>query len=735
MVLLLASICHHRLARDRDSCNASFAHESTERMKKGLPLVAGLTLCLSSAFADEGMWTYDNFPSATVAQAYGFAPDQAWLDHLRRASVRIAGGCSASLVSAQGLVMTNHHCARECIENISGLGHKDYNRDGFFARTTTHEARCPGMEIDQLTDISDVTKRLQDATRDALPAAFNGVQRAAIAGIEAECATSDDLRCEVITLYQGGRYALYKYRRYQDVRLVFAPEDRIASFGGDPDNFNFPRYDLDVSMLRIYGSDGKPLEDTEHLAWSDGTLKEGDLTFVSGNPGGTSRGLTVAQFENERDARLPRSLAYLAELRGYTTQYQERGAEQKRQSNELLFEVENSLKAVKGKHEALADKAFYGQLIANENALRTRVREDPALSSVYGGLWDAIADAVRKDQAYRVAYGALERGLRSSKLFSMARGLVRHGDEMGKPNGERLREFGDSRLPQMKAQVLVNQPIYDELEISLLTWSLTRMRADLGADHPVIKRVFGKLSPAQIASNAVRNTRLKKLQVDARGNVTGGYRTELWDGGKVAVDASHDPMIELARALDPDARAIRKKVETEVDGPLKYQQELLAKARFAVYGDSTYPDATFTLRLSYGTVKGWVEAGQPVEPFASVGGAFERATGADPFQLPDSWIRNKARLDLATPMNFVTDNDVIGGNSGSPLVNRQGEVAGLVFDGNIHSLGGDYGFDPLRNRTVAVHSAVLLQALDKVYSAHRIVRELTGSVTVPSRPR
>jgi hypothetical protein len=695
-------------------------------MKTRLPLIAALTLCLSSAFADEGMWTFNNFPSAKVVQAYGFTPDQAWLDHLRMASVRIAGGCSASLVSASGLVMTNHHCARECIENVSGLTHKDYNRDGFFARTTADEARCPGMEMNQLVEITDVTRRVQDATRDVPPAKFNDVQRATLAAIEKECGTTDDVRCEVVTLYHGGRYDLYKYRRYQDIRLVFAPEDRIAFFGGDPDNFNFPRYDLDVSMVRIYGSDGKPLKDAEHLAWSDGKLKDGDLTFVSGNPGGTSRGFTMAQFDDERDDQLVRGLTRLSELRGYITQYQERGPEQKRQSNELLFGLENSLKVYKGRHEALADTAFHARLAADEKALRDRLAQDPALANAYGGVWDAIAAIVQKDEMYRTEYYALDRVMRTSSLFVIARNLVRHGDEVLKPNGERLREFGDSRLPQMKAATLVNQPVYDELEIATLTWSLTTLRAELGADSPIIKRVFGKRSPAQIAVDAVRHTRLKALTVDAAGNVTGGYRKQLWDGGKAAVDASHDPMIELARALDPDARAIRQKVETEVDGPMKRQQELLAKARFAVYGDSTYPDATFTLRLSYGTVKGWMEGDHAVPPFTDVAGAFDRATGADPFRLPDSWIKAKSRLDLTTPMNFVTTNDIIGGNSGSPLVNRRGEVAGLIFDGNIHSLGGDYGYDPLLNRAVAVDSAVLLEAMDKVYGAGRLVKELTS---------
>ncbi|MCK9684434.1 S46 family peptidase [Scleromatobacter humisilvae] len=698
-------------------------------MMNRLPLAAALSLCLSSAIADEGMWTFNNFPAAKVGQAYGFTPDQAWLDHVRMASVRIAGGCSASLVSSEGLVMTNHHCARSCIENVSGLTHKDYNRDGFYAKTVGEEARCPGMEMNQLVEITDVTKRVQDATRDATPATFNDVQKATLAAIEKECGTSDELRCEVVTLYEGGRYDLYKYRRYQDVRLVFAPEDRIAFFGGDPDNFNFPRYDLDVSMVRIYGSDGKPLHNAEHLSWSDGKLKDGDLTFVSGNPGGTARELTMAQFDDERDDKLVRDIALRSELRGYLTEYGERGAEQKRQSNDMLFGTENGLKVFTGRHEALSDKAFYGQLAANEKAFRAKVMADPALAQAYGGVWDAIGELVRKDEIYRTEYTALERGIRYSSLFTIARNLVRHGDEVAKPNGERLREFGESRLPQMKAVTLANEPIYDELEIATLTWSLTRMRADLGADSPIVKRVFGKRSPAQIATDAVRHTRLKELQVGAHGNAIGGYRKALYDGGKAAVDASHDPMIELARALDPDARAIRKKVETEVDGPMKRQQELLAKARFAVYGDSKYPDATFTLRLSYGTVKGWTEGDHAVAPFTTIAGAFDRATGADPFQLPDSWIKDKPRLDLSTPMNVVTTNDIIGGNSGSPLVNRKGEVAGLIFDGNIHSLGGDYGYDPALNRAVAVDSAALLEAMDKVYGAGRLVKEIKGSPT------
>lgn len=692
-------------------------------MRKYLSLAAASALCASGAFADEGMWTYNNFPAAKVKAKYGFEPGKDWLDHLRLASVRIAGGCSASVVSPSGLVMTNHHCARECIENLSGLMKKDFNRDGFFAKTEKDEANCPGMELNQLAEITDVTKRVQDATKGVADDKFAEVQRGAIAAIEKECQTGDEFRCEVISLYRGGRYDLYKYQRFSDIRLVFAPEDGIAFFGGDPDNFTFPRYDLDVSFVRIYGKDGKPAKLEHYLPWSDGTIKEGDATFVSGNPGGTSRTLTVAQLDDDRDFRLPATLFRLAELRGYVTEYQNRGKEQKRHSNDLLFGVENGFKALKGRHAALADKAFYGQLVKNEADFRSRVKAKAELEKQYGGVWTNIEGLVKLQQAYRKEYNALERGP-TSELFGLARALLRYGDEAGKPNAERLREYTDSRLPQFKARVLANTPIYDEFEIATLTYSLTKIREDLGADHPFIKRVFGNKSPAEIAANAVKGSKLKDIKTDKAGNATGGFRKELFDGGKAKIDASKDPMIELARAFDPDARAIRKKYETDVEGPMKKQQELLAKARFAVYGDSIYPDATFTLRLSYGAVEGYNEGTARIQPFSKIAGAFDRHTGADPYALPKTWLNAKSKLNLETPFNFVTSNDIIGGNSGSPMVNVKGEVVGLVFDGNIQSLGGDYGFDKEVNRTVAVHSAALIEALDKVYGARRIVDEL-----------
>jgi hypothetical protein len=679
----------------------------------------------AAAFADEGMWTFNNFPSAQVQAKYGFAPDAAWLDHLRLSSVRIAGGCSASIVSASGLVMTNHHCARSCIDTLSGLRNKDYNRDGFWARTLDEEAHCAGMELNQLVEITDVTQRVQAATQGIAPEKFAGTRKAAIAAIEKQCASSDEQRCEVVNLYRGGRYDLYRYRRLQDIRLVFSPEEAIAFFGGDPDNFMFPRYDLDVTFLRIYGPDGKPLQTDEHLAWSDGTMREGELCFVSGNPGGTSRSRTMAQIDDEREFVLPWTMARVSEMRGYLTGYQHRGAEQKRHSMDLLFGLENRLKSVKGKQAALADAVFYEKLAQNERDFRARVAADPEWQRLYGGSWERIAALVAQQRAWRKEFSALERGLQS-QLFRTARQLVRYGDEAGKPNGERLREYADARLPQLKQQLLAKEPVYRELEVATLTWSLTKLREELGPDHPVVKRVLGRHSPAEVATTAVQGSRLDEITVDRAGRPTGGYRKALFDGGKAAVDASRDPMILLARSFDADARAIRQKMETEVEGPMLQQQELLARARFAVYGGGSYPDATFTLRLSYGTVKGYPENGATVAPLTTIAGAFERHTGAELFALPPSWLAARTKLAIDLPMNFVTDNDIIGGNSGSPVVNRKGEVVGLVFDGNIQSLGGDYGFDATVNRTVAVHSAALIEALDKVYGAQRLVQEITG---------
>ncbi len=676
-----------------------------------LPLLA----LAPAAHADEGMWTYNNFPAATVGKKYGFTPDAKWLDHVRLASARTGTGCSASFVSASGLVMTNHHCVHDCIEQLS-TAQKDYVKSGFYAKTAGDEVKCSELEIDQLTEITDVTEKVTGATKGLEGKAFADAQKAIKSKLEKECSggANEGVRCDVVNLYNGGRYDLYKYRRFHDVRLVFAPEFQIAFFGGDPDNFNFPRYDLDVSFVRVYEG-GKPAAMDHYFKWSKKAAKEGDLTFTSGTPGRTSRLHTISKLETERDFRMPRVLMYLSEYRGQLTEFQHRGAEQKRFSNATLFYVENAVKAYRGRLFALNDKSFFSQKVGDENALRQKVLADPKMRAAYGGAWEAIEKAQYEYRAILDNYSYMEGNLGfRSELASFARTLVRAAEELPKPNEKRLREYTEAKLPALKQQLLTSAPIYDEFETFTLTFSLTKLREGLGADHPFVKKLFGKESPATLAARLIKGTTLKDI----------ASRKALLEGGKKAVDASTDPLIELFRRLDGDQRAIRKRFEDNVEAVDTKNGELIAKARFEVYGTSIYPDATGSHRLSFGSIKGYVEDGKTVKPITTFAGAFDRHSGEDPFALPASWLAAKGKLDLSTPFNFASTNDIIGGNSGSPVFNKDAEIVGLIFDGNIQSLGGDYGFDPAVNRAVSVHSAALTEALSKIYGASRIVDEL-----------
>lgn len=672
-----------------------------------------LFVLASVATADEGMWTFDKFPSQTVGQKHGFAPDQAWLDRVRLASVRLAEGCSASFVSPNGLVLTNHHCAASCIQQASSAKN-DYSANGFAAAAPDAEKRCSEQEANVLIGITEVTARMESATKGLSDRAARDARRAEQARIEKECATSENLRCDVVSLYGGGVYSLYKYRRYQDVRLVFAPETPIAFFGGDPDNFNFPRYDLDLTFLRVW-ENGKPLETGHYFPFAAGGSKLGDLTFVSGHPGRTDRQFTVSMLEHERDFAQFNRLLYLAEIRGVLLQFANRGDEQRRISEDDLMAFENSYKAIKGEEEALLDKAFFHDLRAREQDFRDKVESNAGLKRQYGAAWDEIAAAVAKARNLQPAYNYLERpnGFRSD-LYRLARILVRMSEEYAKPNEKRLEEYADARKPERALELASPAPIDADYEIEKLSWSLGKMREVLGADNPAIRGLFGKRSPREIALEAVRGTALADPAA----------RKKLMEGGKPAIGSSTDSMIQLARLADPFAREARKRYEDEVESVIVRNQEKLAKARFAVFGSSLYPDATFTLRLSYGTVKGWTENGRPVNPYTIFGGAFERATGRFPFALPQSWLDAKPKLDLQTPFNFVTDNDIVGGNSGSPMIDRDARLIGLIFDGNIRSLGGTYGFDDRVNRAVAVDVRAILEALDKVYGAKRVLEEL-----------
>jgi len=681
-------------------------------------LLAAVILAFA-ARADEGMWTLDNFPSGKVQKKYAFAPDAQWLSAARLSSVRLASGCSGSFVSPDGLVMTNHHCAHSCIEQLS-TKEKDFVAQGFSAAAPENEVRCPEIELNQLVQISDVTAKVQGATKGLKPGKeYNDKRKAAMASLEKECSAGDEkLRCDVVELYHGGQYSLYRYKRFQDVRLVFAPEVAIAFFGGDPDNFNFPRYDLDVSFIRAY-EDGKPARTEHYFKFSPSGAKEGQLTFVSGHPGGTDRELTMAQLQYQRDIALPERIFDLAQYRGALTMFTETSPEHYRIGENQLRSVENSYKALKGRFEALVTPSLWKQKEQRERALRAKVNARSSLKQKYGSAWDDVAKAIAAFQPRHKEYQYVEQAAGfNSPLYRIARDLVRGTEELQKPNEQRLKEYTDARLPQLKQKLFSKAPLYPEFEVFRLSYALTKLREELGADHPLVKKVLGKKSPQELAQELTQ-TKLYEVKV----------REQLWQAGREAVQASNDPMIQLARLVEPDARALRTWHDDEIETLEISGAERVAAAKFELEGKSNYPDATFTLRLSYGAVKGYEEKGHHVSPFTTMAGAFDRATGREPFKLPDSWIRanESQQIKLETPFNFCTSNDIIGGNSGSPVFDQDRQIVGLIFDGNIQSLGGEYGFDETVNRAVAVHSSALIEALDHIYGARRLVNELKSA--------
>ncbi|RAP58113.1 S46 family peptidase [Oleiagrimonas sp. MCCC 1A03011] len=681
-----------------------------------LTLLTGLLLATAgSAMADEGMWTMNHLPIKQMQQKYGFTPSQQWIDHVQRAALRLAEGCSGSFVSANGLVMTNHHCANTCLSQLSDKNH-NYMQDGYVAKDDKDEPKCPDMELNQLEKITDVTARVNAATAGKNGAARIKAQRAVDSAIEKACVNGDPdtWRCDVVTLYHGGRYALYKYRRYQDVRLVFAPEQSIAFFGGDPDNFNFPRYDLDVTFFRAYVN-GKPAHTPDFFQFDPKGPKAGELTFVVGNPGSTQRQTPWTSLAYMRDKILVPLFGYLSEERGLLWQYSRMGKQQAKEAQDSLFGIDNSLKVYKGWLETLNNEAFVAKKKQEDASLRDWINADPARVKKFGHPWKMLDKAQQRGAQLRERYAMIERGQGfGSTLFSDARMLVRAAAERTKPDADRLPPYRDANLPAMQQRVEAKTPFYPQYDETKLAWTLEKMRQALGADDPFVHEVLGKKSPEQLAHELVYNSKLGDPAV----------RKQLWNGGEKAIAASHDPMIELARKIDPVARKLRKQYEDEVDAPMRKASEAIAQARFARDGASSYPDATFTMRLSYGTVKGWMEKGKEVPPFTHFAGLYKRATGADPFKLPESWLKAKSSLDLSTPMDFVTDNDIIGGNSGSPVINKEGHVVGLIFDGNIHSLGGNFTFDDSVNRAVAVDTAALDQALRKVYHLPRLAEEL-----------
>lgn len=679
--------------------------------------LAPLAFLAQPAAAEEGMWTFDAFPTAAVRAKYGWAPDQAWLDKVQASAVRLTGGCSASFVSPEGLVLTNHHCVIRCVQDLS-TPQNDLVKAGFIANGRNEERKCPGQQAEVVTSITDVTDQVQSAIGTATGAALIGARDAAIARIEsASCTDAATQRCQVVTLYGGGQYKLYRYRKYSDVRLAWAPEFQAAFFGGDPDNFNFPRYALDAAFLRVYEND-RPAATPSYLRWNPRAPVAGEQTFVVGNPGSTQRLFTASQFDERRSLIFPTIVPLYAEYRGRLIAAMDGDAEKTRTGSDTLFGVENSYKVINGQWQALRDPEFSGRLDAAEADLRAKVSADAALRADIGDPWSEVEKVTATYRDFYPDYLLLESNAGwGSDLYGHAKALVRAAQEREKPDAERLPGYSSSRLPLLEKQITDESPVYPWLEELTLEFWLSKTRELLTADDERVKALLDRQSPEQVAARLVSGSRLADPAV----------RRQLWEGGLRAIRASDDPMIKFVLENDPEARNVLARYRSEVEAPITAAQSRLSRARFAAFGDTLYPDATFTLRISYGSVGGWTERGQEV-PFATrFGGLYERATGASPYDLAPKFAAAERRIDKNVIYDFVTNNDIIGGNSGSPVIARDGSVIGTAFDGNIHSLGGSYGFDPRVNRTVVVSTGAVQEALEKVYDGRSVLAELNGA--------
>ena len=681
--------------------------------------LAGLLLVLLAlpAFGDEGMWTFHDFPQALVKQRYGVDISQAWLDRVRTSTVRLSN-CTASFVSPEGLILTNHHCADACLDENSTES-QNLVKDGFLARTREKELHCTTQVADVLVAMENITDKVVAGTRNLNDQAANDARKKLLTQLEQACehdnakAKTGPVKCESVNLYQGGQYWLYHYKRYDDVRVVFAPEEGIAAFGGDPDNFQFPRWCLDMSVLRAYDSHGKPAVTPSFLRIRPDGPQPGEPVFVSGHPGSTDRLLTVAELEELRDVYLPQWLLRASELRGRYIQFGKTSPEAHRIVESPLLGLENSIKVRRNQLDALLDDRLLQHKRDEESALRAKVKAQADAAGP--DPWQQIETAEQTERGLSLPYTFLEQGAGfNSRLFAYARALVRGARERQKPNSDRLREYRDTALPRIEQQLKAPVPIYPQLENLTLSFSLERMREWLGPDAAVIRQLLSKDSPDTLAARVIGGSTLADPKV----------RMQLWNGGAQAVDASQDPMIELARLVDPAAREIRKRYEDQVEAPEQAASQQIAQARFRAFGTSVAPDATFTLRLNFGVVEGWKEDGREVPPFTYLSQFFERATGQEPFKVPDSWLAAKGQLDLTTKFDLSTNGDIVGGNSGSPLLDAQGRLVGLMFDGNIHSIAGSYWFDPELNRAVAVHPAIMLEGLRKVYKADELLAEM-----------
>jgi hypothetical protein len=688
------------------------------------PVTCGLFVVLAVAAAsgrslsarDEGMWTFDNLPVKVLQEKYGFTPPAEWLDHIRLSSVRFNDGGSGSFVSANGLVLTNHHVAAGQLQKLS-TPKRDLLKTGFYAATRAQEAKCPDLELNVLASMENVTERVRAAVKpgqndsQALEA-----RRGEIARIEKESAGRTGLRSDVVTLYAGGEYWLYRYRKYTDVRLVFAPEKQAAFFGGDPDNFTYPRYDLDMAVFRVY-ENGRPVSSPHYLKWSPKGAAAGDLVFVSGNPGTTDRMKTLAQLEFLRDVLYPISLATIDRRLAALRTYAARGAEQARQTTDFVFGLENALKALSGEAKGLADPEIFEKKRSDQKSFRAIIDANAEWKAAYGSAWDDVAKAEARARALYKPFRF--RALRGSSMAGLAFTIVRYAQELDKPDAQRLDGFHDAQLESLKFGLLSPAPQYPEMDIAVFADSLEQSADELGADDPFIKAALGGKSAADAARAAIGGSRIGDP----------AFRKSLVEGGKAAVMASTDPLIVLARNVEPIIRETTKSFEDEVESVEATAGEKLGRARFAAYGKTVYPDATFTPRLAFGTVRGYPMNGTQAPPITTFYGLYDRAQSfgmKPPYNLPPRYTERRARLTLSTPLNFVSDCDITGGNSGSPVINRAGELVGLIFDGNIESLIGNVVYNGNANRAVAVHSAGMIEALRKLYDAGVLADELQG---------
>jgi hypothetical protein len=669
------------------------------------------------SFADEGMWLFNMPPKDLLQKRYGFSMTREFLDHLRLASISF-GGASGSFISPEGLVLTNHHVGQRALQNLS-TSDRDLMKTGFYALTRADELKVPGMELRVLEDIQDVTALVTGAEKSGMSAVEAAEARQkAIPGLEKDTFDKTGLRGVVVNLYSGGMYHLYKFRVFNDVRLVFAPEYLVAFFGGDQDNFTYPRYDLDICLFRIY-ENGQPFKSSDYIKWATSGVREGDLVFCSGHPGSTGRLLTYAQLEFLRDTSYPFSIANYKRRRAYMQAYSRQGAEQARVALRNLFGIENSLKAITGYQSGLLDPKLMAKKLSNEQALREAVRKSPELEREYGRAWDEIAAAEKDCATFFKPYMFFERanGFYTT-YFTLARDIVRMAMEKPKPNADRLHEYRDSNLPSLERRLLSPSPISDDFETLKLSDSLAQLQEELG-ELQEVRWILGGRSPREAARELVGGTGLGDI----------AFRKKLLEGGLDAVYQSSDTMIKLALLVDPLSRGLRSRYEKEVEAVETRNGARIARVLFKLEGTSIPPDATGTLRLSFGVVKGYVENGRKIPFETTFSGLFEKSRKAgnkDPYELPANFLKKERAVNPAVPVDFVATIDSIGGNSGSPVVNRRGELVGVLFDGNIQSLPTRFVYDDTISRSVMVHGQGIIEALLNIYDAKPLVAEILG---------